>query len=157
MRSDKDLVNAVLNGDRTAFASLVERYERPVRSVAIAILGDTHSAEDVVQDAFTTSYEMLATLHNRAAFGAWILKIAQRSACRAARDRARNRTAASNIQEHERDSSNGKLDHRSEKLLQALVRLPKHERLVVMLRYFDEESVESVAAITGRSVGTVTK
>jgi RNA polymerase sigma factor (sigma-70 family) len=38
-----------------------------------------------------------------------------------------------------------------------MVRLPKHERLVVMLRYFDDESVESVATMVGRSVGTVTK
>jgi RNA polymerase sigma-70 factor (ECF subfamily) len=91
MRSDKELVDAVLAGDRAAFASLIERYELPVRSMAIAILGNTHSAEDVAQDAFTTGYERLASLRNRAAFGAWLLKIAERSAYRMARERDRNR------------------------------------------------------------------
>jgi RNA polymerase sigma-70 factor (ECF subfamily) len=155
MRSDKDLVDAVFNGDRTAFAALVERYERPVRSVAISILGRVDTVDDATQDAFTTSYEELATLNNRAAFGAWILKIAERAALRVARERSRNRpiTADAIIL----DESNGKLDERSEKLLQALIRLPKHERLVVMLRYFDDESIESIATITGRPIGTVTK
>jgi RNA polymerase sigma-70 factor, ECF subfamily len=156
MISDKQLVDATVNGDREAFATLVERYERPVRSVAIAILKNTESVNDVAQDAFLTAYEKLSTLHNRAAFGAWLLKIVRRSAYRVAREGVRNWEMTTI---HERDHANvdGRLDERLDKLLQAVVRLPKHEQLVVMLKYFDDESVESVAAITGRSISTVTK
>jgi RNA polymerase sigma-70 factor (ECF subfamily) len=156
MTSDKELVDAAVDGDREAFATLVERYERPVRSVAIAILKNTESVNDVAQDAFLTAYEKLATLHNRAAFGAWLLKIVRRTAYRLARERAGIREMTA-VHEPTHESSDGKLEDRLDKLLQAVVRLPKHEQLVVMLKYFDDESVESVAAITGRTVGTVTK
>jgi RNA polymerase sigma-70 factor, ECF subfamily len=157
MHPDKDLVDAVLRGDRAVFATLVARYERPVRSVAIAILRNRNAAEDVAQDTFTKSYEMLATLRNRAAFGSWVLKIAQRVAYQAARERKRNRIIHSEACEPTAGACNERLDERTEKLLQALVRLPKHEKIAVMLRYFDDESIESIATITGRSVGTVTK
>ena len=52
MQSDAELVNAALNGNKNAFAVLVKRYERPVRAVALDVLGDYHSATDVSQDAF---------------------------------------------------------------------------------------------------------
>ena len=157
MHSDNDLVDAVLRGDRAAFATLVARYERPVHSIAIAILRNTDAAEDVAQDSFTKSYELLATLRNRAAFGSWVLKIAQRVAYQVARERKRNRILQSDACEPADGACNEKLDERTEKLLQALVRLPKHEKIAVMLRYFDDESIESIATITGRSIGTVTK
>jgi RNA polymerase sigma-70 factor (ECF subfamily) len=157
MQSDKDLVDAVLRGDRAAFATLVARYERPVRSVAMAILRNSDAAEDVAQDTLAKSYEKLATLRNRAAFGSWVLKIAQRVAYRVARDRKHDRTVQGDAYERAAETPNKQLDDRTEGLLQALVRLPKHEKIAVMLRYFDNESIESIATITGCSVGTVTK
>jgi RNA polymerase sigma-70 factor (ECF subfamily) len=39
----------------------------------------------------------------------------------------------------------------------ALGDLPDHEQRVLMLRYFDAQPVAGIAAITGRTIGTVTK
>jgi RNA polymerase sigma-70 factor, ECF subfamily len=156
MRSDNDLVNAAVAGDRDAFAMLIERYERPVRSVAIAILRDVELAQDVAQDTFMIAFEKMAMLGNRSAFGSWILKIARRRAYRVVRAKAREQTLPE-IHEPTFEPSNGKLDDQLETLLQAVVRLPQQEQVVVMLRYFDKQPVDAVAKITGRSVGTVTK
>jgi hypothetical protein len=38
VESDAQLVNAALNGQKDAFAVLVNRYERPVRLLALNIL-----------------------------------------------------------------------------------------------------------------------
>jgi hypothetical protein len=40
--SDADIVTAILNGDKELFAVLVKRYERPVRAIALDVLGDYH-------------------------------------------------------------------------------------------------------------------
>ncbi len=48
MPTDAELVKACLAGQKQAFATLVARYERPVRAAAINVLGDYHKAEDVV-------------------------------------------------------------------------------------------------------------
>jgi RNA polymerase sigma factor (sigma-70 family) len=156
MRSDNDLVNAVVAGDRDAFAMLIERYERPVRSVALAILRDVELARDVAQDTFMIAFEKVSTLGNRSAFGSWILTIARRRAYRVVHAKARERTLRE-IHEPTSESINGKLDDQLETLLQAVVRLPQQEQVVVMLRYFENQPVDAVPKITGCSVGTVTK
>jgi RNA polymerase sigma-70 factor (ECF subfamily) len=51
----------------------------------------------------------------------------------------------------------GQLEEDMQRLLSAIVRLPKAEKQAVMLRYFSDNSVNDVAGILGRSVGTVTK
>jgi RNA polymerase sigma-70 factor (ECF subfamily) len=70
VRTDAELVNAVLDGEKQTFAVLVKRYERPVRAEALDVLGDYHSASDVSQEAFVKAYEQLAGLRKPNAFGA---------------------------------------------------------------------------------------
>jgi len=150
------LVNAVLNGEKQAFAVLVKRYERPVRAVALDVLGDHHLAADVSQDAFVKAYEQLAELRKPEAFGPWLMKIAQRYAINSARQKLKE-------SQHEMkaaeliENPDGQLDEEKQRLLAAVVKLPKSEKLVVMLRYLGDNSVKDVAEIAGRSVGTVTK
>jgi RNA polymerase sigma factor (sigma-70 family) len=55
------------------------------------------------------------------------------------------------------ENPNGRLDEEKQKLLAAVVKLPKAEKQVVMLHYFSENSVNEVAEILRRKVGTVTK
>jgi hypothetical protein len=42
-KTDAELVNYVLNGRKELFAELVKRYEKPVRAIALNILGNYHS------------------------------------------------------------------------------------------------------------------
>ncbi|MCX5636406.1 MAG: hypothetical protein NTX52_01765 [Planctomycetota bacterium] len=62
VQSDAEIVSAVLNGYKEAFAMLVKRYERPVRAIALDVLGDYHSTADVSQDAFVKAYRELPCL-----------------------------------------------------------------------------------------------
>jgi RNA polymerase sigma factor (sigma-70 family) len=149
-------VEAVLGGERDAYATLVHRYERAVRGVAAHIVKDLHTAEDVAQNAFVKAYENLGRLRRGAAFGPWLLQIARREAVDALRTRARQVSIeeAPPLSAAARD---GRLDERAAILLDAVMRLPAHERGVIVLRHFDGHSVGAIAAMTGRTVGTVTK
>jgi len=156
VRTDAELVNAVLDGNKQAFAVLVKRYERPVRAVALDVLGDYHLAADISQEAFVKAYQQLAGLRKPEAFGAWLMKITRRSALDSFRLRPKEtqqvpKTATTT------ESPDGQLDEGKQRLLAAVVKLPRSEKQVVMLRYFSENSVKDVAKIAGRSVGTVTK
>jgi len=148
--------DAVLDGNKQAFAVLVKRYERPVRAVALDVLGDYHLAADISQEAFVKAYQQLAGLRKPEAFGAWLMKITRRSALDSFRLRPKEtqqvpKTATTT------ESPDGQLDEGKQRLLAAVVKLPRSEKQVVMLRYFSENSVKDVAKIAGRSVGTVTK
>lgn len=156
MLSDAEIVKVVINGDRAAFAELVRRYERTVRSVAADVLGDIHSAEDAAQDAFVKAYEKLPNLRSPKTFGPWLLKITRREALNYIRRKPKSEYSAdlSEIPAHQR---NGRLDEESKLLLSAVMKLPPHEHHTIILRYFDNMSVKNIAEITGRSVGTITK
>lgn len=156
MRTDAELVNAVLGGDTRAFGVLAERYERPVRAVALDVLGDYHLATDVSQDAFITAYEKLPSLRKSGAFGAWLMRITRRCALDCVR-RKRDESPIEPVVPSTSHNRNGQLDEEKQWLLSAVIKLPKGEKQVIMLRYFSGHSIKEVADILGRSVGTVTK
>ena len=156
MQSDAELVNAVLNGDKQAFEVLVKRYERPVRAVALDVLGDYHLAKDVSQDAFVTAYENLPGLRKPVVFGPWLMKITRRRAFDWAR-RKRDEAPLESVVPPTIHNPDGQLDEGKQWLLAAVTKLPESERQVVMLRYFAGHNVKDVAEILSRGVGTVTK
>ena len=158
MQSDVQLVNAVLSGQKDAFAELVARYERPVRAVAIAVLDDHTAAQDAAQEAFVRAYEKLGSLRRASAFGSWLLMIARRCALDVATTRPAKESSLESSLELATEDSDGKLNEEKQHLLASVMKLPDSERQVVMLRYFSaNSSVKDVAGILGRSVGTVTK
>ena len=156
VQSDAELVNDVLGGDKQAFGVLVKRYERPVRAIALDVLGDYHLAADVSQDAFVTAYENLPGLRKPVAFGPWLMKITRRRALDRSR-RKRDEAPLESVLPAAIHNPDGQLDEEKQWLLAAVVKLPKGEKQVVMLRYFAGHNVKDVAEIVGRSVGTVTK
>ena len=154
LRSDGELIHAVLGGDRKAFAILVHRYEPSVRAAAMSVLRDAHLAQDAAQDAFVKAYENLGRLRRVGAFGPWLLQIARRCALNMAR---KKREGSWPDQDIVAAPSTGLLDEEKEQLLAAVLKLGESERQAVMLRYFGGYSATEVAEIVGRSVGTVTK
>jgi len=167
VQSDGEIVKTVLNGDKEVFGILVRRCERPVRAIALDVVGDHSSAADVSQEAFVKAYRELPGLREAGAFGPWLMRIARRCALDVTRRRLREfrsdaKIAAAIGASEARiaraiGSSDGRLDVEKATLLAAVVKLPRAEEQVVMLRYFSGHSVRAVAQIAGRSVGTVTK
>ena len=154
--SDKELVLATLSGDREAFGQLVERHERGVCAVIVQIVHDTHAAQDVAQETFLKAYRDLGRLHRPSAFGSWLYQIARRSAISWLRKQASVRTAALPGPDS-KSPNNGRLDEISEQLLDAVMKLPRQEQRVVLLRYFEGHSVRVIGTILDRPVGTVTQ
>jgi RNA polymerase sigma-70 factor (ECF subfamily) len=73
--TDAELVRQALDGEASAFDSLVIRYERRAASTAYRLLGNSHDAQEVCQDAFLRAYQSLGSLQKPARFGAWLLRI----------------------------------------------------------------------------------
>jgi len=156
IQPDGEIVAAVTGGDREAFAVLVTRYARSAIGIAMQILRDRHSAEDVAQEAFATAYEKLQSLSDENAFGPWLLQIVRRRAHRARENKQRRPYLHENPPEAFANDPDPWNDDRQQ-LLILIEQLPEHERCVVMLRYFDGHSVNDIAHINGSAAGTVTK
>jgi RNA polymerase sigma-70 factor, ECF subfamily len=156
MRPDAELVDSTLKGDRAAYGKLVCRYGQCVVAAIWQILGDYHAAQDAAQEVFLTAYQKLGSLRNGSMFGPWVLTSARRYAYRTARHQTRFvgfDVANGPVAETEYD----RLAEDQQDLLMAVNRLPEHERVVVVLHYFQENSVQAVADLMGRPLGTVKK
>ena len=155
-QSDAELVQETLAGNKQAFALLVRRHERSVRATATYVVKSTHAADDIAQEAFVRTWQQLPKLRNPNVFGPWLMTITRRCALESVR-RKQVVNYTDNLDHLAAHERNGQLDEKKQHLLESIQKLPKAERQVIMLRYFGRHSVKDLAAIAGRSVGTVTK
>src|SRR5215203_3913474 len=73
--TDGQLVEQTLAGKRQAFDDLIRRYQRQAVAVSYRLLGNSHDALEVTQDAFLKAYGSLDTLQKPEAFGGWLMRI----------------------------------------------------------------------------------
>lgn len=161
--SDRQVVDAVLAGDREAFRVLVERESRPVIAVCRRILGDPIEAQDSAQDAFAQAYRALATFRGDGPFGAWLRRIAVRvSIARLAARREVIRLDGETVDPRAAmlkardDPEAHALDVEYRAAIRAAVAtLPVPQREVVLLRFYGDLSLEEIAQVTRHPIGTV--
>ena len=85
IESDENLVQSAQGGDRAAFEELVRRTSRLVFAKLYLETGDTHLAEDLLQDTLLAAFRNLDQLTEPTKFRAWLLRIAQNQAIDAMR------------------------------------------------------------------------
>lgn len=68
-------VLAARTGDRQAFGQLAKAYQRQCAAVALRLLGNTHDAGELVQDALIKAFCNLGQLKDSDRFGPWLMRI----------------------------------------------------------------------------------
>ena len=146
--TDEEVARRVRGGETALYEIVMRRYNQRLYRVARAILHNDAEAEDVMQDTYVRAYEHLDQFAGRAPFSAWLTRIAVHEAL--ARLRLRNRTQS--IDDPERDGElsvimtskspdpeqNATGLQLREFLEEAVLSLPEHYRMVVMLRDIEE-------------------
>jgi len=157
-------VEAAQAGDTTAFAQLVERFQRDVYGKAFSILKNHLDADDVVQETFLRVYRALPGFRFEASFRTWIITITTRQALNFL-DRQRSGHESLDSMEDgpehsalrvEDNQMTTLLDQESRRLLrEALPRLPKRQQQALMLKLENDWKYERIAQEMGSSVGSV--
>jgi RNA polymerase sigma-70 factor (ECF subfamily) len=157
--SDAQLVARLRRGSREAAGQLAERYLRPSRAVALAIVGDVAAAEDVAQDAFVYAIERIGDLRQPERFGGWLMQIVRNRSRNHVRDRKADRHVAldrvrlrSGATSPEREAERSEL---TERLLTALAELPEERREVVLLHDLEGWTHREIAERLSLPQGTV--
>lgn len=138
-------------GDQT-FADLLTPLIEPGFRLAMAMLHDPQAAEDAVQEASFTAWRKLGRIEDRDRLRPWFLGVVANK-CRNAR---RNRWTAGvrlGVPEHISVVPSEDSVLRGADLRRAISRLGHHDRVVVVLYFYLDLSLEEVAAATGSSLG----
>lgn len=155
--SDAAVVASVLDGDREAFAVLVDRHHARCLRVAAQLLGSSDDAEDVVQDSFIRAFRHLGSYREQDKFGSWVMRIVvNQCRTRLAKDaRWVPLDVAHDVGEPALETLSGddlaQVERRAE-MTQALSMLSPAEREVLVLKYSEELGYAEIAALTGASV-----
>jgi RNA polymerase sigma-70 factor (ECF subfamily) len=72
---DDDLIREAQRGDRSAFDSLVRRYDQSVLRLALHVLGNEQDAQDVHQEAFLKAYRHIGNFRFECSFYTWLYRI----------------------------------------------------------------------------------
>ena len=76
-QDDGQIVQAIRDGDSTAFTALVEKYKRAVYSVILPKVQNFHQAQDLTSETFVTAYLSIESLDAPEKVSAWLCAIAR--------------------------------------------------------------------------------
>ncbi len=154
-QQDNIYISKVLEGDRNAFAYLVDKYKTMVYSLALRLVKDREEAEEISQDAFIKAYQSLASFKGKAKFSSWLYRIVYNTAISKLRQQPAGRVSLdeSNITDSLYMESNENYNtlsvgERKKYLEKALDSLEADEKMLVILYYYEERELDEIVEIT---------
>ncbi len=162
--AERGLVESARAGDEDAFGDLVQRRAAGVLAFLRRMLGDSEDARDVAQLTFVRAWENLHRYDPAYAFSTWLFRIAGNLAIDALRARrTRERTAAENLRLVRAgpsavapDGPGGLSRQEVRRVFEACATvLSAKQRLVFVLREFEEKESREIAELLGCRESTV--
>jgi RNA polymerase sigma-70 factor (ECF subfamily) len=163
---DRELIDRTLAGDESAFAAIVDRFQKKIYRVALAIVRNDMEADTITQDTFIQAFTHLGRFQGRSELETWLTRIA----INRSRDLLRRRKFVSlftGSDDDERQFVLEPVDERpdaerevmSHQLRAAIVRaeegLSAQQKIIFRLRHYEEFSLEEIAGLLGLAAGTV--
>ena len=166
-----DLARRVQEGDRSAFAALMRRFNRRLFRTARAILKDDAAAEDALQDAYVAVYQHIDEFRGDADLSTWLTRVVVNQALQALRKTKRQGVVVSLDSSYDEPHAIGPTmenpaapDAPERAAMRAEIRrllerkiddLPDAFRIVFVLREVEELTIEEVARCLGVPEATV--
>lgn len=156
--SDSTLVKLSIDGDESAFATLVLRHAGAMRAYASYLVGSETDADEAVQEAFITAWTDLEKLRDPQAVRAWLMRITARKAI----DQVRLRRPAETLEAagevpSEDLGPQGIAEQRDQldRLREVLQSLPNGQRQAWILREVGQMTYEEIAQYCQTSTATI--
>jgi len=155
-KSDSYYIEKVLNGQTGHFSYIVEKYQDIVFSIALKVLKNREDAEEIAQESFIKAYRSLHTFKGNAKFSTWLYRITYNTCISETRKRKHSISYIEEIQineETEEINIEGiPEENRTRYINAALKKLPEDDYTLILLYYFEEQSIEEISCVTGLKV-----
>jgi len=157
---DDPLLNQLAQGDEQALITLYDSYAHRVYTLALRILNNVQSAEEITQDVFLRLWKHSHTYQSaRGSFSTWLLTITRNAAL----DRLRSEQRRPPLDEHDVDErweqivdTHSQTDEaRWRELYFAVQALPIEQRRVIELAYYHGMSHSQMAEELHLPLGTI--
>lgn len=157
---EAECVQSSLSGDGDAYARLVRRHQQHVAARMWRFTRTRADHSELVQDVFVEAFLSLHTYRGDAPFEHWLARISTAVGYRHWRSKAKAREHRSLPVEELRtlaaeEPERMNATEAADTLHSLMDQLPPRDRLVLMLRYVEDRTLEETAQLTGWSVAMV--
>jgi len=154
---DATLLAQVRRGDEHAMASLFDRYSKVVYSVALRVLRDPASAEDILQEVFMQIWRSPeGFIAVRGSLGGWLTVVARNRSIDALRRKRPTETINDMYLASKYDLANeAERNTMVERARGVMAKLPVEQRKTLEMAFFDGLTHTEIAEMTGDPLGTV--
>lgn len=160
---DQQDIDRVLQGDQSAYAELVERYQRRLLGWLFHACGSRDEAEDLAQETFVRAYRKLRLYEGRSSFYTWLCRVAMNLLIsQRRRKRIENQVpregfevAMSSVGQDQAVDQHMQQAELQQCVQGAIAMLDVERRTVILLRDFDGMDYEQIAETLDIPVGTV--
>ncbi|HEX9132932.1 MAG TPA: bifunctional nuclease domain-containing protein [Ktedonobacteraceae bacterium] len=165
--TDAELVAKVREGDKEAFGQLVERYQQMVERIARKMIADEWIAHELAQESILQAYLSLKHLRDASRFKSWLYGITLNMCRSHLHDRQRDilslETIIGGLHNDTVIGFDDTVDpqtvaeaHDLHRLvLQAIDDLSSKDKEATLLFYYEQLTLQEIAAFLGVSVGTI--
>ncbi|OMD62949.1 RNA polymerase subunit sigma [Paenibacillus odorifer] len=152
----EEAIDQVLAGNREAYRTIIQAYERKIYTYCYYILRRHEEAEDAVQDIFVKVYQELRRYEKRVSFSAWLYKVAYHHCLDQVRKRKRRNRLLSLYKEQQPKAYYNPND---EEPLQKLFMddLTAEESNLLILKVVEQYSFEEMGQIMDCNSATLRK
>jgi RNA polymerase sigma-70 factor, ECF subfamily len=164
----KKRIKQVIKGDQDAFGEIVEIYKNSVYQLCFRMLGNSHEAEDIAQEAFLRAYVNIKSFNQDLKFSTWLFRIATNLCI----DRIRKKkpdyyldaevAGTEGLTMYSQIPSETKLPEKEleslelqETVQKEILKLPEKYRTAILLKYIEDLSLNEISEILDLPLGTV--
>lgn len=165
--TDAHLMARIQQDDEAAFGEFVQRYQRRFYRLAYGYLHNHDESLDAVQEAFIKIYRARATWEPRANPYTWAYRIVANQCVDLLRKR-KGVGAAASLDEDDSPEMRTLADTTAvdplmlqvsretrARVMEAVLKLPPRQREIIILRHYEELSLQEIAEVQGCALGTV--
>lgn len=147
-------ITKILEGDSNAFAVLVDQYKDLVFSLSLKMLKNREEAEEAAQDTFVKVFKSLNNFKGDSKFSTWIYKVTYNTCLDQLKKikRVQDTIPIDDFSENQIQNLENVLDaiderDRNEMIQDCIHLLPSEEAFLLILFYFEEQSLEEISKI----------
>lgn len=154
---DFSLIRQFINGDSSAFRTLVIKHKEKVRNLVFITLGDAEYVDDISQDVFISVYHKLGEFRFESKFTTWLYRITVNK-CRDYLRKKKVRSIFVPIGDSDREYPTGPFSENIDipnLVRNAIEKLPEKLKVPLVMRDIEGLSYKEIADNLNTEVGTI--
>lgn len=160
MEEDQEWISQILQGDKQAYAPLINKYKNKVYDIVYRIVNQSQDAQDITQECFMKAYHYLDRYDPARKFSSWLYRIAVNHCLDVYSSKRKREDQQVNLEEvvlfdnacpetiYIKREAAAEIKH-------LVDLLPDSYRIIILLRYSNELSYQEISEILNVPLNTV--